>query len=78
MQRYLKPHYPKVDKGEATDRTDTSVESSESVEEKPKKKTRAKKDPDPTGVVADDDVVHDNPVVEPEDKKKVRRAVRKA
>ena len=81
MQRYLKPHYPKVDKtekGEATDRTDTSVESSESVEEKPKKKTRVKKDPEPVGVVADDDVVDDTPAEEPEGKKKVRRAVRKA
>lgn len=84
MQRYLKPHYPKVEKtektekGEATDRTDTSVESSESVEEKPKKKTRTKKDPEPTGVVADADVVDDTPAEEPEGKKKVRRAVRKA
>lgn len=82
MQRYLKPHYPRVDnkteKGEATDRTDTSVESSESVEEKPKKKTRTKKDPEPTGVVADADVVDDTPAEEPEGKKKVRRAVRKA
>ena len=81
MQRYLKPHYPKVEKtekGEATDRTDTSVESSESVDEKPKKKTRTKKDPEPTGVVADADVVDDTPAEEPESKKKVRRAVRKA
>ena len=84
MQRYLKPHYPKVDKtentdkDEATDRTDTSVESSESVEEKPKKKTRTKKDPEPTGVVADADIVDDTPTEEPEGKKKVRRAVRKA
>ena len=76
MQRYLKPHYPKVEKGDATDRTDTSVESSESVEEKPKKKTRTKKEPE--GVVADADVVDDTPSEEPEGKKKVRRAVRKA
>lgn len=78
MQRYLKPHYPKVEKGETTDRTDTSVESSESVEEKPKKKTRTKKDPEPAGVVADTDVVDDTPTEEPDGKKKVRRAVRKA
>jgi len=85
MQRYLKPHYPKVEKGQTTDRTDTSVESSESVsEEKPKKKTRTKKEPEPepepeeTGVVPDADVVDDTPVEDPEPKKKVRRAVRKA
>lgn len=81
MQRYLKPHYPKVEKGQTTDRTDTSVESSESVsEEKPKKKTRAKKEPVPeeSGVVPDADVVDDTPADETEPKKKVRRAVRKA
>lgn len=85
MQRYLKPHYPKVEKGQTTDRTDTSVESSESVvEEKPKKKTRVKKEPEPepesepTGVVPDADVVDDTPTEETEPKKKVRRAVRKA
>jgi len=85
MQRYLKPYYPKVEKGQTTDRTDTSVESSESVsEEKPKKKTRTKKDQEPepvpeeTGVVPDADVVDDTPVEDPEPKKKVRRAVRKA
>lgn len=83
MQRYLKPHYPKVEKGQTTDRTDTSVESSESVsEEKPKKKTRAKKEPEPvpeeTGVVPDADVVDDTPAEQAELKKKVRRAVRKA
>jgi hypothetical protein len=81
MQRYLKPHYPKVEKGQATDRTDTSVESSESVpEEKPKKKTRTKKETEPeaTGVVPDADVVDDTPAEETEPKKKVRRAVRKA
>jgi chromatin remodeling complex protein RSC6 len=78
MQRYLKPHYPKVDKGEATDRTDTSTESSESVEEKPKKKVRAKKDPEVDAVVPDADVVDDTPGEETEPKKKIRRAVRKA
>lgn len=83
MQRYLKPHYPKVEKGQTTDRTDTSVESTESVvEDKPKKKTRGKKEPEPEpeamGVVPDTDVVDDTPVEETEPKKKVRRAVRKA
>lgn len=79
MQRYLKPHYPKVEKGQTTDRTDTSVESTESVvEDKPKKKTRGKKEPEATGVVPDTDVVDDTPVEETEPKKKVRRAVRKA
>lgn len=75
MQRYLKPHYPKV---QNTDRTDTSTESSESVpEEKPKKKARNKKELE---VVPDEAVVEDvpDPVPEEEPKKKVRRAVRKA
>ena len=81
MQRYLKPHYPKV---QNTDRTDTSTESSESVpEEKPKKKTRSKKELE---VVPDEAVVEDttepepepDPVLDEEPKKKVRRAVRKA
>ena len=78
MQRYLKPHYPKVEKVEKvqdTDRTDTSVESSESVSEEKPKKSRTKKEPE---VVPDADVVDDTPVEEPETKKKVRRAVRKA
>lgn len=75
MQRYLKPHYPKA---QNTDRTDTSTESSESVpEEKPKKKTRSKKELE---VVPDEAVVEDttDPVLDEEPKKKVRRAVRKA
>lgn len=77
MQRYLKPHYPKV---QNTDRTDTSTESSESVpEEKPKKKTRSKKELE---VVPDEAVVEDttepDPVLDEVPKKKVRRAVRKA
>jgi len=77
MQRYLKPHYPKVDKSQATDRTDTTTESSESVEEKPKKKSRAKKEEpvaESSDVVPDADNVDDTPVEEP--KKKVRRATR--
>lgn len=78
MQRYLKPHYPKMDKGQTTDRTDTSVETSTSVEETPKKKTRAKKEPEPEGVVPDIAVVEDTSVEDAEPKKKVRRAVRKA
>ena len=83
MQRYLKPHYPKVEKGQTTDRTEASVESSESLlEEKPKKKTRTKKEPEPVleekGVVPDVDVVDDTPTGEVETKKKVRRALRKA
>ena len=85
MQRYLKPHYPKIEKGQTTDRTDTSGESSESVsEDKPKKKTRTKKEPEPepesepVGVVPDADVVDDTSAEQPAPKKKVRRAVRKA
>ena len=83
MQRYLKPHYPKVEKGQTTDRTDTSGESAETVsEEKPKKNTGSKKEPEPvpeeTGVVPDADVVDDTPVEDHEPKKKYRRAVRKA
>lgn len=77
MQRYLKPHYPKVEKGQTTDRTDTTTTESVS-EEKPKKKSRAKKEPEESGVVPDADVVDDAPAEEAEPKKKVRRAVRKA
>lgn len=81
MQRYLKPHYPKVDKGdttERTDRTDSSTESSESVQDKSKKNSRTKKEPVLPGVVADADTVDDPPLDETDTKKKVRRAVRKA
>lgn len=77
MQRYLKPHYPKAEKGQTTDRTDTTTTESVS-EDKPKKKSRAKKEPEESGVVPDADVVDDTPAEDSEPKKKVRRAVRKA
>jgi len=94
MQRYLKPHYPKVEKVPDTSRTDTSTESDEMPQTK---KSRSKKvtnvesteavldestavvADEATAVVADEAVVDDSPdVVVEEPKKKARRAVRKA
>ena len=84
MQRYLKPHYPKVEKVPDTSRTDTSTEPDEVPQTK---KSRSKKVTNVEStevvadksaeVVADEAVVDDTPAVE-EPKKKARRAVRKA